>query len=253
MTNIFIRPYGASTSALHLSRGLQGKRIKKQGSRYRYRPGHIVINWGNTIPFEGRVSYNQPVAVSRAVNKIKTFQILKREGVPTLEWTYDVEEARRWQDEGYAVYARETATGHAGEGINVYLPGEPPPSGYTFYTKRFKTKREFRAHVINGEVVQVQEKKRRRDADNVDEYVRSHNNQWVFCIHNLDPIPETINSTAIRAVNALGLDFGAVDLAIDFLGNVCVFEVNTAPGIEGSTIGIYVNKFKELINYYGTL
>jgi glutathione synthase/RimK-type ligase-like ATP-grasp enzyme len=46
----------------------------------------------------------------------------------------------------------------------------------------------------------------------------------------------------------LGLDFGAVDIGHRIIDNkVFVFEVNTAPGIEGTTLQRYVNTFNEYI------
>lgn len=247
--NIFIRPYGASTSALYLSRLLCGKRIKNYNSNYRYRPHHIVINWGSGRPFQGQIRFNQPAAVAQACNKLTTFEVLKNANIPTCEWTRSKAIAEQWLNNNSIVYARTTAHGHAGEGIDVYTNSQQEIlNRYQFFTKRFNTKREFRVHVINGEAVQVQEKKRRNNATNLNEFIRSHRNNWVFCINNLSPIPDQVNSTAIRAVAALGLDFGGVDIAINSLGDVCVFEVNTAPGIEGSTLQIYANKFKELIN-----
>jgi hypothetical protein len=74
-------------------------------------------------------------------------------------------------------------------------------------------------------------------------YIRSHDNGWVFCREGVE-LPESVSNTALRAVEALGLDFGAVDLAISKKGKVCVFEVNTAPGIEGTTVTNYTKAIK---------
>jgi Fe-S cluster assembly iron-binding protein IscA len=69
-------------------------------------------------------------------------------------------------------------------------------------------------------------------------YIRSHDNGWVFCREGVE-LPSKVKEAAIEAVAALNLDFGAVDLAISKKGSVCVFEVNTAPGIEGTTVTNY--------------
>lgn len=58
----------------------------------------------------------------------------------------------------------------------------------------------------------------------------------------LDEIPSLTHNllfTAINAVQALGLDFGGVDLAVDDEGQVWVFEVNTRCGLRERTFSIF--------------
>jgi len=55
-----------------------------------------------------------------------------------------------------------------------------------------------------------------------------------------------IRNLARRTIQALGLDFGAVDIGRDTSGRLFVFEVNTAPGLEGGTIVAYATKIAEL-------
>jgi glutathione synthase/RimK-type ligase-like ATP-grasp enzyme len=52
---------------------------------------------------------------------------------------------------------------------------------------------------------------------------------------------------AVAAVNTLGLDFGAVDIA-ECGDHAVVFEVNTAPGIDGTTVSKYNTFLKEFFN-----
>jgi glutathione synthase/RimK-type ligase-like ATP-grasp enzyme len=60
--------------------------------------------------------------------------------------------------------------------------------------------------------------------------------------------PEELLSSACKAVNLLGLDFGAVDIGHRLIDNkFFVFEVNTAPGLEGTTLDKYA---KAIYNYY---
>jgi glutathione synthase/RimK-type ligase-like ATP-grasp enzyme len=49
----------------------------------------------------------------------------------------------------------------------------------------------------------------------------------------------------------MGLDFGAVDIGHRLIDNqFFVFEVNTAPGLEGTTLDKYA---KAIYNYYRSL
>jgi glutathione synthase/RimK-type ligase-like ATP-grasp enzyme len=55
-----------------------------------------------------------------------------------------------------------------------------------------------------------------------------------------------VQSAATEAVRCLGLDFGAVDICTDGDGQPFVLEVNTAPGLEGTTL----EKYKYAIERY---
>jgi glutathione synthase/RimK-type ligase-like ATP-grasp enzyme len=114
------------------------------------------------------------------------------------------------------------------------------------WTKYFKKRQEFRIHVWGNDVLDIQEKRKRRGAEGVDTRVRSHENGWVFCRDGVT-CPQAVSLAAVAAVQALGLDFGAVDIGWnEHYQMPAVFEVNTAPGIEGTTAERYVSKIKEL-------
>jgi glutathione synthase/RimK-type ligase-like ATP-grasp enzyme len=74
--------------------------------------------------------------------------------------------------------------------------------------------------------------------------VRNHVNGWVFCTQNVG-IPDKALDYAVMAVAACGLDFGAVDIIWnESRQEAYVLEVNTAPGIEGSTLNLYAEVLK---------
>ena len=89
------------------------------------------------------------------------------------------------------------------------------------------------------------QKKRRRNEGITSEYVRSYDNGWVFCRRNVR-IDGAMEATAIKSLMCLGLDFGAVDM-IDLEFLPLVLEVNTAPGIEGTTIQKYADAIRGLL------
>lgn len=247
---IRIIPYGPSNSAKLLSRALRVKRIKLDGtSRFLSRDGDVLINWGrhNCIgrPMRGFVNVlNGFDRVAVARDKLACFKALTEARVPTVEWTIDKAKAIGWITDGSDVFVRETTTGQGGAGITVCPHDGPDPHvlpDAPLYTKRFRAEHEYRVHVF-GPYHLVQKKRRRNGAE--PNAVRNHRNGYVYCTREIEA-PNSVTSTACSAVAALGLDFAAVDLMCNNAGEARVLEVNTAPGIEGSTLDFYVERFRE--------
>lgn len=209
--------------------------------------GGTIINWGSAKapPTEHPITQwiNKPEAVYKAIDKLRTFKALAAAEVSHVPFTTSKEVAAGWQAENKVVFAR-TTKGHSGHGITVVNPGEPLPDSplYTCYVKKRK---EFRVHVVGEQVVDVAEKRRVKGADH-DPLIRSHERGWVFCREHITE-PDNLRGVSQSAVKALGLDFGAVDIIWNESQNKCyVLEINSAPGIEGTTIGSYKNAIENL-------
>lgn len=109
------------------------------------------------------------------------------------------------------------------------------------YTRYVKKADEYRLHVFDGRVIDIQQKRKRKDIPNeeIDYQIRNTASGWVYCRDDVD-CPSSCSDIAIRAVAALGLDFGAVDIGYNrHTETPCVYEVNTAPGLEGTTLTRY--------------
>jgi D-alanine-D-alanine ligase-like ATP-grasp enzyme len=121
------------------------------------------------------------------------------------------------------------------------------------YTKYVKKKDEYRIHVLRKpgkepEVISVQRKAKRHDAEDVDFKIRNLANGFVFVREGVVP-PDDVNRQAIEAIKTTGLAFGAVDVIWnEHLGQAFVLEVNTAPGLEGQTVEDYANAFAAIAN-----
>ena len=243
------------------SRGRRAKRVREDGN---YKPfsNHLVINWGSSIlpdwmgsMFVGYISthvLNDPVCVATASNKLTAFIIMEEGGVQIPEFTTDPEVARGWLFDGTPVVSRYKLTGHSGEGIVldddygtfVNRPERPP-----LYVKYIKKSKEFRVHVFKGKVIDVQQKRKRQEvpSEEINYQVRNHSNGWVYCRDAITP-DQSILDHALDAVNVLGLDFGAVDIIWnDHYCKSYVLEVNTAPGLEGTSVQLYANAIEELL------
>ena len=179
-----------------------------------------------------------------ASNKINTFNRWSQHGVSCPDWTQDYAIARDWIENGATVFCRTRVQAHSGIGIVIAdsVNGLVPAPLYTKYVKK---KKEFRVHIINNRVIDIQEK-RRAFGNNSGFLIRNHANGFVFCRDNIIE-PADLRDVACRAVSALDLDFGAVDVIYNEHYDKCyALEVNTAPGLEGTTLQSYINNFVEL-------
>lgn len=254
-----IYPYKLSSgSAKALAERLDIKKVRANGNYYHY-PNHTIINWGNsTLPswFNSSLKHkwlNLPENVAKATNKLSTFVLLKQHNVSIPEFTTDFTVAKAWaKDEGKIVVARSTLTGNSGAGIYIIDPSSEEDYDYTrnfpLWTKHLRHKFEYRVHVFKETVLDVTQKKKKSGEQNVDQYVRSHKKGWVFCRENII-VPDIVLEEALKAVTALKLDFGAVDIGYrEREDKAFVFEVNTAPGIEGITLEKYIGALNEMVS-----
>ena len=80
--------------------------------------------------------------------------------------------------------------------------------------------------------------------------IRSNMLGWKFVSVKVSSLPEALKNTAIAAVKAVGLDFGAVDCCIALDGKDYIIEINSGPGLEKTAFDKYVDAFKTKIDTY---
>jgi hypothetical protein len=245
---------GAGGSSRPLARGL-GIDWKRTGRKVRPDPGDIIINWGRaTRPAEllndHAVIWNPWAEVEVAVNKLASLIALQDEGVCVPKFTTEKEVANGWVGAGYKVLGRSMLRASRGRGITLFSAPITEHYNAPLYVRYRKKKDEYRVHVFNGKVLDVQEKRRRvgettEEEDRIRRRVRSWANGWVYARENVERHPDVLGQ-AIAAVSALNLTFGAVD--IGWSGKkATVYEVNTAPALEGTTLANYIAAFKEAL------
>lgn len=149
---------------------------------------------------------------------------------------------------GKTVFARTLVNSTGGKGIVEFEVGGNVPAA-PLYTEYIPKKAEYRVHVFHGEVIDVQQKKKKRDfdADARDVRVRNLANGYVYTRDGIVP-PAGIGELAINAVNAVGYQYGAVDIIYNEKRNQCfVLEVNSRPGLMGTTLDKYADA---LVKHY---
>lgn len=166
------------------------------------------------------------------------------------EYTDSKANALAWAAMGSTVVARTVLNGNSGEGIVIVQHVEDMVDA-PLYVQYVQKKQEYRIHVLNGEVVDVQRKARRKDVpdDQINWMVRNHDNGFIFARdEGLGEVPEDVPAQALLAVKVCGLDFGAVDVIYnEKQGKAYVLEVNTAPGLSGQTLEGYAQRLKEIV------
>jgi hypothetical protein len=251
-----VYPYKlGSESARDLANALGVKQIIP-GGKFRPGPHHTILNWGSSdMPFRHADTINDPAAVRSASNKLSALIRMDEAGVSVVPFTTNPDRANEWLREGKKVIVRHKLSANSGNGIEVVRPNEGSwrralvPRA-PLYTKYVKKNREFRVHVFDGHVFDFQEKKKRNGTQFEDDdhaLIRSHLHGWIFCRTGV-VCPQSVKDEAVKAVRALGLDFGAVDVVVGERDNEpYVLEVNTAPGLEQTTLENYVEQIEDYV------
>ena len=183
----------------------------------------------------------------QAVDKLSQYKWFEQNNIKSLSYTTDITVAKEWLEEGNTVFGRKLLNASCGKGIVVMDKPEDfqPCPVYTLYKKK---KREFRVHVFKGTVVNVTEKRRRKDFEGQqDTKIRNLANGYVFC-QTVENEPEGLRELALSAANVCASDFRGVDIGYnEKKDELFVIEVNSAPGIQGTNLTKYIAAIKETL------
>lgn len=244
-----------SEGASELATQMKIKKIKHENSKFKGSDKKVVINWGsskieNPEVLKCRV-LNPPKVVALCSNKLSFFEALVGKGVSIPDWTTDKKVAFDWVAKGNVVCARTILNGHSAAGLVIMHKDDLKSLvDAPLYTKYVPKKEEFRVHVINKKVVDVQRKALRNGwveehGADINYRVRNLANGFIYMRQDIK-VPESVTKEAVNAVAAIGLDFGAVDVIFNEKKNQAfVLEINTAPGLEGQSIENYARGLSE--------
>ena len=277
-----IAPYRRGSRSVRALADALGARILSSipaQSRYHYQEGDTVINWGSTDPnwlwnVNGAYVLNPPALVATTVNKRNFFRYLSATDpslVPDLvPFTADLDVASSWYDNGSKVVGRILLASSGGNGIILFDPEDrtaPSPRVYSrrtrlrpvkLYTKYMPKREEFRIHVVKGmdrdnpEQYSIHFRQRKARRNNVPDaevnwQIRNHTNGFIFANQNVE-VPTSVELVALRVARNLGLNFCAIDIGYQVSADKpWVYEVNTAPGLEGTTLERYVEFFQRVM------
>lgn len=261
MVKMWLMPYRmASESAIALSNSLDIRRVNKERTALKGNRNKTLVNWGNTSLTNEELLkcriLNHPDTVNRVVNKLSFFRNFDTEERQRIipEYTTELDTAISWmsENENTTVVARALLTASSGRGI--ILMKMDNPDGWIrapLYTK-YKPKRdEFRVHFFRGKGITFRQRKGlAQGIENPNWKIRNYDNGFRFLNQNIE-LPQAVTDAAeyfINEMDSLGLDFGALDIIWNERENrAYILEVNTAPGLEGSTLESYSENLKEYL------
>lgn len=208
----------------------------------------IISRKGNILR-RGTEAYTRDCfkVTTNPLNKIEQFKKFTEASVSCPKFATDV--SRLNELESKTIFARTLINATNGRGIVEFdYPNEQGYPRAPLYTAYVPKKAEYRFHVFGDKVIDVQEKRKKRsfNADNRDTRVRNVNNGYVYCRDGVNP-PAGAADLAVRAVQALGYQYGAVDLIYNEKRNCSyVLEVNSRPGLMGTTLEKYADALIEM-------
>ncbi len=222
-------------------KGVNALFLKKQKSKFKPKNGDVIINWGNKDPINHNcLILNHPDKIKITSNKISFFNLMKEKGLENLcvPFTTDKQVAKKWKEQGATVVSRKYVASYGGKGIVLDLVEAP------LYTKYMESRKEFRVHVFNGEVVLVQ---RKHDKAGNNSKIRNLENGFIFRSKQIH-VPPSILDTCKKVLEATGLNFGAIDILYTSKDKQWVLEVNSAPGLKDDTLEQYTNAVVKMVN-----
>jgi glutathione synthase/RimK-type ligase-like ATP-grasp enzyme len=199
-----------------------------------------VIRWGSSYSIRNaKHTLNTMKAVGRTKNKLKMLDFLRREGISVPNPTDEVPCVARWK------------SGSRGSGIcfcrKKQEKEQAASDGAEAFLEWVSIKKEYRVHVVRGLIISFSEKKKTRHA-NPD--IRGAANGWDFHDRSKVSLEDALEliSSSLAAVQALKLDFGAVDIAMTKENMPVVFEVNSAPGLNEKHANAYAKAFEKWLD-----
>lgn len=204
----------------------------------------VLIRWGSQAQgFRDGVAkqrvVNKARALAAASDKLNSLATMRKAGVRVPDFSTDPTELT------FPFLGRKRSHARGTDVVLCLQKGDYKRRPRDYYVQYVPTVREFRVHVVGDEVIRVQGKFLDHPELAVP-WIRNHAHGYRFRAPR-KRLNRERQQQAVQAVQALGLDFGAVDLLIGDDGLTYVLEVNTAPSCSPLTGGAYIAAFQRLL------
>jgi glutathione synthase/RimK-type ligase-like ATP-grasp enzyme len=219
----------------------------------------VLIRWGATVsvPKKAGKTLNKQSAITLATQKLASLNVMQEKHI-SVPVVLQPNEAAKWMSYAKGALLGRRVNHTQGKDIVFCLQTSDVARALTlptserpdFFTAYIPTKREFRVHVFGNEVIKVSEKVLTDLSKFKVSWIRNFENGFTFKnVTELVPqLKNQMNDLSIAAVQALGLDFGAVDVVLSDDGKLYVLEVNTGPSLSDNSVKEYATKFAAILN-----
>ena len=206
----------------------------------------LLVRWGSTEDFpnlQAKLELNSLASVRRASNKLEMIRVLSAAGITIPSFNTTVEDIDECKDSSGNLYIRSKL------GV-VRYGNDFNPLADLYYTEPIELKRrEYRVHVFRGKIIGIYEKVPLVEgAANRPKLFKSNTCKFVRSDPLISRVDQEAQSLCIAAVNALGLDFGGVDLVRCRDKSFVVLEVNSSPGLNSQMLERYTNEINQCVS-----
>jgi glutathione synthase/RimK-type ligase-like ATP-grasp enzyme len=230
---------------------------------------------------------NHPDQIRANRNKFQALQLMRAAGNTPVADFYTVDEVNGHMDQLPLVARRNFHQGGKGFWLCLTADHvrRAVNEGAQYFQKYIPIKDEFRLHIFDKKCIYAakkverdnmkeafieQQKEKAKNAaerkgmeidentlnflldriskeqqEHPDHIVKSNTRGWKFS--KVKTPKKALVTACVNALEALKLDFGAVDCCLDEDGNPWIIEVNTGPGLKGSSLEAWTSVFKEKI------
>lgn len=215
-----------------------------------------LIRWGSTasVRLRAQRTLNPRDAIALASDKHRAILHMDGQHVPVPRSWGATEIPRNFMD--YPLLGR-AVTHTQGRDIVLCMQGfdvrRAVEGGCNHFTRYIPTDKEFRVHIFsdfgqNYRRIKISEKVL-TNPDTYCPWMRNFDHGYTYRVARDLPstLKQAISDVAMRAVQSLGLHFGAADVLLGEDRQLYVLEVNTGPGLADNSLKLYARKMGELL------
>jgi glutathione synthase/RimK-type ligase-like ATP-grasp enzyme len=201
-----------------------------------------VFRWGTSmnLRFKPAKVLNSKDAIRQATNKCLSRSILSENGISVPYTCYDKYEAIENLTFPFIARYKNHRHGNGFIIVNDRQTLDMINDWNTYFMEKINKMSEYRVWIFNGVPFLAH-----RRTNRLGELAWNGEGEVLERAY-IDDVPFDVMHESIRAVEVLGLDFGAVDVGVDDNNRAYVFEVNTAPQLND----FRANKLARLVEHY---
>lgn len=198
------------------------------------------------------IDFNSIGAINNTANKMRMKVLFREAGINSPKYFENTIEGRGYIESGMLgerIFFK-TPFHSRGRGMVVYESKEDAinQGNRGYFEQAQVSDREFRVHVMDGEMFCIDEKRPRDTSMRRSERPEIKNMDSGFKFRQpREEYPSEVITESIKAVEVLGLDFGAADVGLNADG-VWIYEVNSAPSLRTKTRKLYQKALVKAIN-----